>query len=230
MAQRRHHYEHAFEGYLRGARIPYISVDEAKKSLLPPLVARGTRRAGVGALPTEGAGATRDAGSLKSFDFVVYGEGTNLLVEVKGRRLPQIRLRDGSPAKARMDSWVTLDDIEALWRWRELFGPEFEPVFVFMYWCQGVPPDGLFVETIEHRGRWYTPRAIGLDAYTSAMRVRSPKWRTVCLSVSDFEALSVPFAGAGAGAGTGSGALVGAGAGPNAPRSWVREPVYEPLG
>ena len=35
MAQRRHHYEAAFEGYLRQRRIPYVAVDEAKKSLLP---------------------------------------------------------------------------------------------------------------------------------------------------------------------------------------------------
>lgn len=177
MAQRRHHYEHAFEAYLRGRRIPYISVDEAKKSLLPG-----------GALTQRG-----HEQSLKSFDFVVYGQGGNLLVEVKGRRLPAIRLRDGRPAKPRLESWVTLDDIEALGRWRSLFGPEFEPVFVFMYWCQGVPPDGLFVETIAHRDRWYTLRVITLEAYTRAMRERSAKWGTVHLSTADFEALSTPF-------------------------------------
>ena len=181
MGQRRHHYEYAFERYLRDSRIPYISVNEAKKSLLPQ-----------GAV-LEAQVGDQEAAKLKNFDFVVYGQGTNLLVEIKGRRLPAIRLKDGTPAKPRMESWVTMADIEALTRWRALFGPEFEPVFVFVYWCGDVPPDGLFVETLEHRGRWYTLRAITLDAYVGAMKVRSPRWGTMNLSSADFEALSSPF-------------------------------------
>jgi len=181
MGQRRHHYEHAFERYLRDERIPYISVNEAKKSLLPERAMLMTQ---------SGDGLPK---KLKNFDFVVYGQGTNLLVEIKGRRLPAVRLKDGTPSKPRMESWVTMDDIEALTRWRVLFGPEFEPVFVFVYWCDDVPPDGVFVETIEDRGRWYTLRAIGLDAYVGAMKVRSPKWGTMHLAANDFEALSSPF-------------------------------------
>ncbi len=181
MGQRRHHYEHAFERYLRDERIPYISVNEAKKSLLPERAMLMTQSDD--GLPKK----------LKNFDFVVYGQGTNLLVEIKGRRLPAVRLKDGTPSKPRMESWVTMDDIEALTRWQVLFGPEFEPVFVFVYWCDDVPPDGVFVETIEDRGRWYTLRAIGLDAYVGAMKVRSPKWGTMNLAANDFEALSSPF-------------------------------------
>lgn len=181
MAQRRHHYEHAFEGFLRDQRVPYISVDEAKKSLLPERTRMTTRACD--AAPEK----------LKNFDFVIYGEGGNLLVEVKGRRLPKVRLVDGTPAKPRMESWVTEDDIDALQRWRGLFGPEFEPMFVFMYWCDDVPPDGLFVETVVSRGRWYTMRCIDLDSYMGAMKVRSPKWGTMNLSTADFERLSRPF-------------------------------------
>lgn len=211
MAQRRHHYEHAFERYLRDSRIPYISVNEAKKSLLP-----------------ERAILTTQAGDdtpkkLKNFDFVVYGAGTNLLVEIKGRRLPAIRLKDGTPAKPRMESWVTMDDIEALSRWRTLFGPQFEPVFVFVYWCDDVPPDGLFVETIEHRQRWYTVRAISLDSYVSAMKVRSPKWGTMNLSAADFEALSCPFSVSGSGLNS---KLVG----PDDRLEYIREPMLDRIG
>lgn len=206
MAQRRHHYEHAFERFLRDRRVPYISVDEAKKSLLP-------EGAGLNADRADGSPA-----KLKNFDFVIYGDGGNMLVEVKGRRLPRVRLKDGTPAKPRMESWVTLDDIEALRRWGALFGPAFEPTFVFMYWCDDVPPDGLFVETIAHRDRWYTLRCIDLDSYARAMRVRSPKWGTVCLSSDDFERLSRPFSVPAweAGGARGSG--------------HVREPIFEPLG
>ena len=34
MTQRRFHYEKAFEYYLRANKIPYVAVDEAKKSLI----------------------------------------------------------------------------------------------------------------------------------------------------------------------------------------------------
>jgi hypothetical protein len=62
MAQRRFHYDQAFEHYLRSRQIPYVAVDEAKKAL-------------------------HGAAALKSFDFVVYGQtGANLLVDVKGRK------------------------------------------------------------------------------------------------------------------------------------------------
>ena len=200
MGQRRHHYEQAFQRYLRDSRIPYICVNEAKKALLPPGAMLNTTGSLGGELGIEQGvqssdhlGNEKASRKLKNFDFVVYGSGSNLLVEIKGRRLPAIRLKDGTPAKPRMESWVTLDDIEALSRWRELFGPEFEPVFVFVYWCDDVPPDGLFVETVEHHQRWYTLRAITLDDYVRAMKVRSPRWRTMNLSTEDFEALSCPF-------------------------------------
>ncbi len=80
---RRHHYEHAFEDYLRAQRLPYVAVDEAKKARWPrrvvPHHAQPTRR------------ADRES-SLKSFDVVLYDqpEGqsrVNLLVEVKGRKI-----------------------------------------------------------------------------------------------------------------------------------------------
>jgi hypothetical protein len=62
MAQRRFHYDLAFEHYLRAKQVPYVAVDEARKALQGP-------------------------SKLKSFDFVVYGEsGPNLLVDVKGRK------------------------------------------------------------------------------------------------------------------------------------------------
>ncbi len=196
MGQRRHHYEAAFERYLRDRRVPFISVNEAKRALLP----------GGAKLSYASGGEER---KLKNFDFVVYGQGTNLLIEVKGRRLPAIRLKDGTPAKPRMESWVTMADIEALTRWRALFGPEFEPMFVFVYWCDDVPPDGLFVETLVHQERWYTLRAITLDAYVGAMKVRSEKWGTVDLLAADYESLSRPF---------------------EVFESGINEPVYEGIG
>lgn len=178
MAQRRHHAERAFEKLLRAERIPYVAVNEARKSLLPC------------------AGAESPAGAgLKNFDFIVYGRASNLLIEVKGRSIPATRRATTGDGAPRLESWVTLDDVEALTRWQALFGPGYEAVFVFVYRCPGPPPDGLFGEVVELDGQWYAVRAIALDDYRPRMKVRSPRWRTVHLARDEFERLSRPFAG-----------------------------------
>lgn len=181
MAQRRHHAERAFERLLRDQRVPYVAVNEARKSLLPDAARLRLAR-------------DRGEQTLKNFDFIVYGDNTNLLVEVKGRTVPAPKRPPPAGARPRLECWVTLDDIEALRSWQRLFGPGYEPVFVFVYACQGPPPDGLFAEVIEQGGAWYALRAITLDDYVSRMRTRSPRWRTVHLAQEDFDRLSRPFA------------------------------------
>jgi hypothetical protein len=193
MAQRRHHYEHAFEEYLRVRRIPYVAVDEARKTLLPRGPVATVRS-------PEEIGA---AASLKSFDFVIYGQGSNLLVEVKGRQVKhRERPRESAPGlfttpralkAGRLESWVTLDDVASLQRWEGLFGPEFQAAFVFVYWCESQPPDALYQEVFEHRGRWYALRAVRVRDYSRHMKVRSPKWRTVSIPTGLFEQVSSPF-------------------------------------
>lgn len=101
--QRRHHYEQAFEDYLRQRRVPYVAVDEARKALLPEghqlRVIDPTDAAHAAATGTE-----PPARSIKSFDLVIYPGITdrdsatsaptdNLLVEVKGRRIAPRALR-----------------------------------------------------------------------------------------------------------------------------------------
>jgi len=63
MANRDNHYEAAFEAYLRSRQVPYVAVDEAKRSLLA------------------------DA-SIKSLDFIVSMPESAWLIDVKGRRFP----------------------------------------------------------------------------------------------------------------------------------------------
>lgn len=65
-----------------------MSVNEARKSLLPPIgrfpdLARVRDEAGQRGLPD----------ALKSFDFIVYGAAGNTLVDIKGRRLATPRGR-----------------------------------------------------------------------------------------------------------------------------------------
>lgn len=185
MAQRRHHYERAFESFLRERRIPYISVDEARKALLPD-----GARFNLAEPREDGAGENR---SLKSFDFIVYGQPGNLLIDIKGRRIPP--RAGGVSTGRRLESWVTQGDIDSLETWERLFGDGFSAAFVFLYLCEGQPPDALFQEVFEDRGRWYAIRAISLGDYRRCMRVRSPRWRTVHLATADFERLSRPFTG-----------------------------------
>lgn len=67
MADRKVHYEAAFEELLRQKGVPYVAVDEAKKSLFANT-------------------------KLKSFDFIVYSRsGPNLLTDIKGRQLRNAR-------------------------------------------------------------------------------------------------------------------------------------------
>jgi hypothetical protein len=206
---RRHHYEHAFEDYLRSRRLAYVAVDEAKKAALPE---------GESFRITHSAPGEPDReSSLKSFDVVLYDQPVgdqrmNLLVEVKGRKVarrkPRARGAASAPARAtpallpdapdlsrtsRLDSWVTLEDIESLRVWEKLFGASFRAAFAFVYWCEEQPPDGLFQAVFEHRGRWYAVRVINLDAYQRAMKVRSPRWRTVHVPPAAFDRLSRPL-------------------------------------
>lgn len=184
MSQRRHHYERAFEEYLRSRRIPYVSVDEARKALLPDAAQlRINSEAGPAA--------------LKSFDFVVYGDGANLLLDVKGRRV--VPRRSKSPhalitPRSRLESWVTEDDVQSLTHWERLFGESFQAAFVFVYWCDEQPPDALFQEIFEYRARWYALRAVTLREYVRVMKPRSTRWRTVDIATAVFERVSQPFA------------------------------------
>lgn len=166
--RRRHHYDAAFEEYLRSRRVPYVAVDEARKALVP-----GTEEC-----------------SLKSFDFVIYGQATNLLVEIKGR------LYDGKPGRApRLESWATEEDIRSLREWECLFGSGFRAALVFLYCCPHQPPAPLFEELFEFRGLWYILRLVLVDEYARVMRPRSPRWRTVHLPAAQFERLSRTLSG-----------------------------------
>ncbi|MEO0514089.1 MAG: HYExAFE family protein [Planctomycetota bacterium] len=168
MAQRRFHYEQAFEHFLRACGIAYVAVDEARRAL-------------------HGKIGTPGAKKLKNFDFVVYSESkANLLIDVKGRK------HSGKTGRS-LQNWVTRDDVECLEAWAEIFGDDFEPVFVFLFWCEAQPPDALFLEVFEFNEKWYAMLALRLSDYRVHMRERSAKWGTVSLPAADFERCSSPL-------------------------------------
>lgn len=169
MREQGRHYEQAFEGYLRSHRIPYVVVNEARRTLTPCE-----------------AGLARGAG-LKSFDLAVQtGQGSSLLVDVKGRRAgPGARMSG-------LQSWVTEDDVRSLQHWERVWGSAVG-VFVFVYWCESQPPDGQFCEVFEWNRRWYALRTVVVAAYAAVMRRRSGRWGTVHLSARDFDRLAGSF-------------------------------------
>jgi hypothetical protein len=163
---RSNHYEAAFEAYLQAQRLCYVAVDETRRSLI-------------------------DEEPVKSLDFIVHGETVRLLIDIKGRRFPT-----GSPQRRRRiwECWSTEEDITGLGRWQERFGPGYRGVLVFAYLLGDdvtVPDDT--DDLWRWRGRRYLFRAVPADAYRQAMRVRSPRWKTVSLPGPVFRRLVRPI-------------------------------------
>lgn len=169
MCQRRFHYDHAFEQYLRQHAIPYVAVDEARRALC--------------SRPVAGLGDV----SLKSFDFVVYGSARgNWLIDVKGRK------HTGRSARS-FDNWVTRGDVESLAQWERLFGKGFRGAFVFLYWCGAVAPESLFQEVFTCDSRWYALLAVTLEDYRRHLRPRSARWQTVHIPAAAFKSVTQPL-------------------------------------
>ncbi len=150
--------------------------------------------------------ARQDETAIKFFDFVIYDHAasagekpTNLLVELKGRRIGSFSTKGGDvdrtprPA-ARMECWTTRADIASLLEWEKLFGEQFEACVVFVYWCDDEPPAPLFQEVFEFEHRWYALRSIPVRTYAKHMKVRSPRWGTLDIPQDIFERVSQPFA------------------------------------
>jgi hypothetical protein len=164
MAKRDNHYEAAFEAYLRANRVPYVAVDESKRS----------RFAG---------------GSLKSLDFIVSPpRRASWLVDVKGRRFPS------GEQKRYWKNWSTRDDLISLSRWEQLFGNQFGGLFVFAYNVVGdrapLPVDELF----EFAGNLYGFVGIRLHEYATHARLISARWDTLAISTDHFRHLAQPVA------------------------------------
>ena len=188
MGQRHHHYERAFEAMARKLRVPCVSVNEAKRALVP----------GKDSYRFAGANGKTVSRSLKNFDFVLYGPGSNLLVDVKGRRLaPAAKAarvgRSSSGRSPRLESWVSAEDVRSMLAWQSLFGPDFEAAFVFYYSSDQPPAGDLFDEIFGFEGMWYAPRIVAVDDYAREMKTRSKRWATVDLPREAFEAHAGPL-------------------------------------
>jgi len=166
MANRDNHYEAAFEELLRKHGVPYVAVDEAKRSVLA------------------------DGQSIKSLDFIVASRGRGTwLVDVKGRRFPS----GDDESKQYWKNWSTRDDLSGLAQWEELFGQGFCGLLVFAYNIVGdrapLPADRLF----EFRGGLYGFVAARLADYAARAHEISESWDTVAMPTAEFRQLARPF-------------------------------------
>ena len=163
MAKRDNHYESAFAAFLRCRGIPYVAVDESRRSLA------GQR-------------------SLKNIDFIVSPaqQACSWLVDVKGRRFPTGRSQFWR-------NWCTEEELASLSGWEALFGDRFAALLVFAYEVVGdlapLPPSQLF----EHGGAIYGFVGVRLDHYISWSRPLSRRWQTVTVSIPKFRALARPM-------------------------------------
>jgi hypothetical protein len=163
---RGNHYEAAFEGWLQEQQLCYVAVDETRRSML------GDRL-------------------VKSLDFIVHGpHGARLVVDVKGRRFPS-----GPKEKRRRvwESWSTQEDVDCLARWAARFGDGYVGLLVFAYHVLAevkLPDDTPDLFTWRHKR--YLLRAVDVDEYRRHLRVRSPKWGTVCVPGTIFRDLVHP--------------------------------------
>jgi hypothetical protein len=165
MANRDNHYEAAFEGYLRSRGVPYVAVDEAKRSVMS------------------------DGASIKSLDFIVSSPGPiTWLVDVKGRKFPS-----GEIQKQYWKNWSTRDDLVSLAQWERLFGETFCAVFVFAYVILGDRAPLAYEQLFKFRERLYAFVAVRLMDYAGHARPISPKWDTLAMPAAAFRRTARPL-------------------------------------
>lgn len=169
MAKRENHYDAAFEAWLRQCDMPYVAVDEARRS--------------------PGGNAATEGQTLKSVDFIVSPRQSPLsfLVDVKGRQFPAGR------RKQYWRNWTTADELHSLARWETLFGQQFAGLLVFAYLVledvAPLPAEQLFA----FRGQLYGFVGIRLQHYLAFGKVISPKWNTLAVPIAQFRALARPL-------------------------------------
>lgn len=167
MANRANHYDAAFEEYLRHHRVPYVAVDETRRSLLKEV-------------------------SLKSPDYIVSPpRGDNWLIDIKGRKFPS----GGEQQSHRWENWATRDDIDSMLRWQNVFGTGFRSVLVFAYHILDARWHCQFElnSRWSYREQSYAFYGVWVEDYRDRMSQRSQQWDTVSLRKRDYEEVRFPL-------------------------------------
>lgn len=170
MAERRSHYELAFEALLNRRGTPFVAVEDVRHCIKGRLGA-------------------------KTFDYVVYPSGgPAYLVDVKGRKLSAGVERPD----ARSNNWITRADLEGMQIWQEVFGKDYVTSIVFAFWLAGDEEAGDTSKSplaagrsvVAFAGRRYSFWLVRLVDYARHQKQRSKKWDTITIPTEDFRRIS----------------------------------------
>ena len=159
------HFEKAFENWLKDSQVQHVQVDQSKRAVF----ARSR---------------------VKGFDILIYPKrlGADVLIaEVKGRKYRG----KGVENIGALPSWVTIDDVQGLEKWEEMFGKGYSGIFVFVYELARVDVDTGGKEVFQSDNRRYFALGVRLADYRKHMKMRSPRWQTVTLSAADLRSCAV---------------------------------------
>jgi hypothetical protein len=158
------HYEKAFENWLIDNRIDYVSAADQHKPVF-------------------------EQSSLKSFDFLLCpATGKKIIAEVKGRHFKGTTLA----GLARLECWVTTDDVDGLADWQKTLGQDYDAIFIFAYKAQNIDVDFDGRDIFDFNDGRYLFLAVRLADYIKYMKQRSPKWKTVTLPAENFRLCATP--------------------------------------
>lgn len=157
------HYERAFEEWLRLHRVPYVLVQQVRR-------------------PTD------REGPLKNFDFLVHSGDGHYIVDVKGRRFPQV----SRGRETWWENWIHFEDLEGLLAWESHFGEGYTALLVYCYWLQLPPGEGAARKTITTGGRDYLIVAVPARTFAENCRRRSTRWQAVHVGTGCFTSLIRP--------------------------------------
>ena len=164
MARQSNRFEAAFEDYLLSQGLPYISVNE-------------NRRSRVKGKP------------VKNPDFIVTSPRKECaLIDVKGKRHPAV----SGKRRYWWENWIMAEDIEGLEFWESCFGRSFTALLVFVYEICDKEASGDFADIHSFRGREYGLVAISVRLYSENMKVRSVRWNTRSIPTGLFRRIVRP--------------------------------------
>jgi len=157
------HYERAFEEWLRRGRVPFVPVEQVRRS-------------------------PGREGPIKSFDFLVHAGERHYIVDVKGKCFPEV----SRGREVYWENWIHFSDLEGLFAWEGHFGEGYTGLLVYCYWLQ-LPAGGPAVaRTITTGVRDYLIVAIPARTFAENCRRRSTRWQAVHVPVRRFTSLVKP--------------------------------------
>ena len=158
------HYERAFETWLRERKGPYLSVDQLRR-------------------PTD------EKGPIKNFDFLVHAGAKHYIVDVKGKRFPQV----SRGKETWWENWIHYADLEGLFAWEDHFGEGYEALLVYSYWLQIPAGDEGVKRTIAVGERDYLLVGIPARVFAENCRKRSARWQALSVPQKTFTTLIRPI-------------------------------------